>query len=142
MTYLKERKEVNSLFGTYTINVNETNVKFDNDDKFKTATYDFILRGKEGLQRRMIKADRTVEALANPIKFLGDKRQDLYNIANDLEDSFEKTYKRELQRGLSHEKTKQNVQEEIDKLAVKKLKMHNEDYPEDLVKRVIRKLTA
>lgn len=139
-TYLKERANVNSLFGTYSIAENSTILNTDNLNK--DSITDYILRGKDGLQRKIMTSDTTLEALSDPQKFLERKAADLNKILLEVEAVFEKQYVSELRRGLSHAETKKNTVAEVDRQLDKKLRNHKEDFPEELCKRLVKKLTG
>lgn len=138
--YLKERINVNSLFGTYSVLADSDTLNTDgiNNDSIT----DYILRGKDGLQRKIMTSDRTLEALSDPKGFLINKVTDLNKILLEIETTFEKQYVSELRRGLSHAETKKNTVAEVDRQLDKKLRNHKEDFPEELCKRLVKKLTG
>ena len=138
--FMPARLNVNSLFGTYNVAGDTGNITLhpNNDDPMA----DFILRGKDGLQKKILHSDRTITALNDPITFLRRKREDLNAIALSISNQFAIIYSNELKRGLSHEQTKKNTVEEVDRRLDKLLKNHKEDFPDELTKRIIRKLTG
>lgn len=140
--YLAQRTNVNSLFGTYSIAQDSTTATFDNPAQTNQQIFDYILRGKDGIQNKIVSSDRTIEALTNPIPFITRKRADLVRISNELEDTFKRVYAKEINRGLSHEETKKNVTVEVDRIFDREMKNHHEDFPNDLVSRIVKKLTA
>jgi iron-sulfur cluster repair protein YtfE (RIC family) len=143
MAYLPGRANVNSLFGTYTVARNTGIITPDDVDVYGNSTLDYIMRGKDGLQKKIINSNKTIEAITNPTTHLDQKAADLQtNVLDKINADFDRIYKNEIKRGLSLEKTKKNTVEEVDRLLTKYLRYHEENFPIDLTKRVVKKLVG
>lgn len=139
MAYLQKRTAINSLFGVYEIEQDKTNVKFTDINDTEQNIYDNILRGKDGIQKKIMMSEHLATAISSPADFLTKKRNSLAEIVKTLNDEFKKIFKRQLSRNLPLKQTRENTRKEIDILYEKLMKYHNEDFPRDLVERAIIK---
>lgn len=142
MAYINARANVNSLLGAYSINQDSTEITFDNAGITNASIYDKILRGKDSIQTKIKQSDLIVNALAAPVAYLTAKRNALAVIFTQLNDQFRPIYERHLRRNLSLEETKNNTIKEIDELFDQLMKDHNEDYPQSLTERVVKKIVG
>jgi cell division protein YceG involved in septum cleavage len=134
-----KRDNIKSKFGTYTIAADTTNIKFDNEIMTKNQMYDFVLR-QDGLQKKILQSQNLSTGLTNPDTYFQSKQGDLKRIIDELFDLFEKVYQEELKRGLPHNKTKQNVIEEVNRVLDRELKLHYEQFPEEVTNRILKKI--
>lgn len=107
--------------------------------------YDYVLRdknGKESLQATIKRSDRVVNALADPIAFITAKRQDLTTIAEKLAVKYPIVLQRELNKNKTISEARKEAISVIDKKFDKKIKKHNEEYPKELLGKLVRKLVG
>lgn len=142
MEYLKPRANINSLFGQYSIAQNNTDITFDNPNTTDNNIYDFVLRGKDGLQKKIVDTNKSIQALTAPTDWLTAKRADLTRIANELEAEFERVFTRQLKRNIPVREMRENTKKEVDTLYDKLLKLHHEDFPQEMLSKVVKKLTG
>ena len=142
MAYLTARPGINSLFGAYNILQDQTNITYADPGATNASIYDYVLRGKDGIQNKIKKSGDTVEALTAPTEFLAKKRTNLEAIAAELDLEFKKVFRKQLNRNLPIKEVRANTKKEIDALYDKLMKIHNEDYPHELVSRIVKKLTG
>lgn len=142
MTYLEARTAVNSLFGAYTIGRNSNTIRYDREDITNDNIYDNILRGRDGIQRKMQESEKITQALENPALFLTAKRDDLHEMIAKLNTEFRLVFERQLKRNLPLKETRENTRKEIDTLYERLMKYHKEDFPDSLVQRAIKKATG
>ena len=142
MALFSTRDNVNSLFGSY--NVNDTNaaVTWVDDGITNSAIYDKILRGKEGLQNKIKYADNLINAIANPEDFIARKRVNLNTIAEKLATEFRDSMLRNMQRNLPIKEVRENVKKDVDEKYDKLMKFHNQDFPEETLRRIVKKMTG
>ena len=134
-----QRLAVNSLFGLYDVAANTNDITLTAPD---APMYDYILRGKDGIQNKILHSDRTLEALMEPVTHLDKIRNNLEAIAIDLADEFPKIFSRQLNRGITLKEARENTKKEIDIKYDKLMKQHNEDFPKELTHRIAKKLTG
>lgn len=145
MAYLNVRNNINSLFGFYTIPQDQSNVNWDAPNNTNQMAYDYVLRdknGKESLQATIKRSDRVVNALADPIAFITAKRQDLTTIAEKLAVKYPIVLQRELNKNKTISEARKEAISVIDKKFDKKIKKHNEEYPKELLGKLVRKLVG
>jgi len=143
--YLDRRANVNSLFGYYTIEQDQTNVTWDAINNTNAMAYDYVLRdkkGKESLQATIKRSDKVVTALTNPIAFITLKRADLKTIAEHLATKYPIVLQRELNKNKTISEARKEAVSVIDKKFDKKMKKHNEEYPKELLGKLVRKLVG
>lgn len=141
-----EKRKINSLFGPLVGTKASPEYKFSEEEGDKTiidnSIKDYVLRGKRGLQSKIVNADKVIGAMTNPTGYLNAKYNSLESMVTSLENRFKEVYERESKRGISQDEVKKNVSAEINRLMDKEIKIHNEDFPHDLVSRAVRKLTG
>lgn len=141
MDIIAARTKVNSLFGYYSVDA-KAEIKWEKDDETEGAMLDKILRGKDGIQNKIISSDKIVSAVTDPIKFISGKRTDLANIAVKLTTEFQESMLRNMQRNLPLKEVRENVKKDVDEKHDKLMKFHSQDFPEEIVKRIVKKLTG
>lgn len=142
MDLFANRIGVNSLFGAYTVNNRSAEVSWDVPDTTNQAIYDKILRGKEGLQNKIKYADNLINAIADPEDFIARKRGDLAAIAEKLSTEFRDSMLRNMQRNLPIKEVRENVKKDVDEKYDKLMKFHHQDFPEETLKRIVKKMTG
>lgn len=145
MAYLNARNNINSLFGLYTIAQDQTEVGWVDNNATNNMAYDYVLRdkkGKESLQATIKRSDRVVTALSDPIAFLTAKRLNLNEIATKLTKKYPEVLQRELNKNKTISEARKEALSVIDKKFDKKIKKHNEEYPKELLGKLVRKLVG
>ena len=139
---MEVRTNVNSLFGQFTSAVDTGAITWGVPDTTNAAVSDFVMRGKHGLQQKIVASNKAIEAIGMGGTFLTEKRADLIGILNKLYTKFDTTYGEEIKRGLTLKETKENTVNIVNKELDRLLKLHHEKFPEELCKKVIRKLVG
>lgn len=140
MAFLNQRDNVNSLFGTYSIAQNQNTITYDNNDRTNESMYDYILRGKDGLQKKIMDTNKTLQSINEPDTYLTAKRADLNRIAVLLEGEFNTVFQRQLKRNIPLKEVRENTKKEVDLLYDRLMKLHMEDYPPENNQRILKKL--
>lgn len=138
------RNNINSLFGLYTVDVDNGNITWVNDNNTNAKVYDYVLRdnGKKSIQASIRNSDKVLKAIQSPVDFLTAKTGDLVTIANSLSKKYPKILQRYLNRNLPIGEARKKALEDLDKKFDNKMKKHNEEYPKELVGKLVRKLTG
>lgn len=137
-TYLKKRKDVKSVFGTYTIEENKVEPTLAQDDNYIA---DYLLRngGRDSLQKKLVNADKFSEALSDPSAFILRKAQDLSSMVATLKTLHNESFKRYSVRNIPLKEVRAKVKKDLDEKFKSLLSDHEEDFPKDLVSRAITK---
>ncbi len=137
-TYLKKRKDVKSVFGTYTIEENKVEPILAQDDNYIA---DYLLRngGRDSLQKKLVNADKFSEALSDPSAFILRKAQDLSSMVATLKTLHNESFKRYSVRNIPLKEVRAKVKKDLDEKFKSLLSDHEEDFPKDLVSRAITK---
>lgn len=138
---MEVRTNVNSLFGQFTSAVN-TGVITWTGANTNAAISDFVMRGKHGLQQQIVASNKAINAIGMGAEFLTAKRADLVEILDKLYAKFNTIYTEEVKRGLTLKETKENTVNVVNKELDRLMRLHHEKFPDELCKKVIRKLVG
>jgi len=136
------RDNVNSLFGLFNIDRQTGIVAPVNADIFRDNVYDHVLRGKNGIQMKIKNSEKMVNALANPSLYLENKRNDLMQIAVKLDTEFETSFRRHISRNIPLKEARENTKKDVDELYDKLMKFHQQDFPDEIVQRLVKKMVG
>ncbi len=141
-TFLKERKEVRSVFGLYSIPGNDVNV--DGAKLSDDSIYDYLVRdkGKDSIQAKIIRSEKSVSAVATPTEFLTLKMNDLVKMVDLLKGETKRTLTRYLNRNMPIKEAREKTRKDLDAKFMQLMKDHEEDFPKSDVSRAIKKLTG
>lgn len=140
--FAKERKDVKSVFGTYTIGTDGPEITADTLSA--DSIYDYLVRqdGRNGLQAKMKFADRGIEAMTSPDKFFEDKQKDLVKIVGILKESAKNTFQRYLNRNIPVKEAREKTRKDLDAKFLTLMKDHEEDFPKDILSKIVTKLVG
>lgn len=140
--FLKVRTNVKSVFGTYSIKKDEVTV--DGTNLQVDSIYDYLVRngGKESIQARIQKSDKSTSAVATPLVYLDDKKKDLVAMVEILKKSAETTFTRYLNRNMSVKEAREKTRKDLDAKFMQLMKDHEEDFSKTDTSRAIKKLTG
>ncbi len=140
--FLNVRTDVRSVFGTYTIPKNK--VEVDGTNLNDGAIYDYLVRdkGKEGIQAKIMRSEKSVSAVATPIDFLTLKMQDLVGMVRTLKENSKTIFERYLNRNMPIKEAREKTRKDLDAKFMQLMKDHEEDFPKSDVTRAIKKLTG
>lgn len=129
MEYLKRRNNVNSLFGTYVIAQNSTEVVFNAgvDDNI----YDYILRDPKvkSLNNEIEQVQINFNIKKNPQTYLVNKTSNLEKIAKECKKFFKKKFEFYLNAGYDQETAEKKATEATNHEKDELMKIHKKKYP-------------
>ena len=140
--FLKARTDVKSVFGKYSIPKDD--VKVDGKGLEDASIYDYLVRngGKESIQARIQKSDKSTSAVATPLTYLDDKKKDLIAMVEILKTSAETTFARYLNRNMTVKEAREKTRKDLDTKFMQLMKDHEEDFSKTDTSRAIKKLTG
>lgn len=140
--FLKERTDVKSVFGKYTIPKNSVTV--DGTGLSADSIYDYLVRngGKESIQAKIQRTDKSVSAVSTPLAFLEEKKKDLSNMVTLLKGSAKTIFERYLNRNMSVKEAREKTRKDLDTKFMQLMKDHEEDFSKTDTSRAIKKLTG
>lgn len=136
------RNVVNSLFGTYTVAQDTGIATWDDVGVTNANVYDKLLRGKDSIQTKIKQSDKIVNALADPTGFIYQRLEDLSRIAGLLKTEFERSFQVHASRNIPMKNVRENVKKDVDELYDKLMMFHNQDFPTDILQRIVKKLVG
>lgn len=138
----EQRNNVNSLFGLYNVDRQTGEIALADPGRFNDNVYDHVLRGKDGIQMKIKNSDKLVNALSNPSAYLENKRNDLKQIAIKLDGEFETSFRRHISRNIPLKEARENTKKDVDELYDKLMKFHQQDFPDEIVQRLVKKMVG
>lgn len=141
--FLNVRTDVRTVFGKYTI-AKDTNTLTDSTGLSNDSIYDYLVRdkGKESIQAKIMRSEKSVSAVATPIDFLTLKRTDLVGMVKTLKESAKTIFERYLNRNMPIKEAREKTRKDLDAKFMQLMKDHEEDFPKSDVTRAIKKLTG
>ena len=142
MTYLKQRSDVINVFGKYTIAADSVTV--DGTNISGESIYDYLIRdkGKESIQAKILRSEKSVSAVSSPLTYLDDKKKDLVAITENLRKSVKDIFERYLNRNMPIKEAREKTKKDLDTKFLQLMKDHEEDFPKSDTSRAIKKLTG
>lgn len=141
--FTKARKDVRSVFGTYSIGDDAPELTantFGTDG----SVYDYLVRadGKDGLQAKIIRSDLGIEGIKTPTAFLKRKQADLVKIVSILKKSAQDTFERYMKRNIPIKEARDKTRKDLDTKFLSLMKDHEEDFPKSVLDTAVKKLVG
>lgn len=125
-----KRTAVKSVFGTYTIKEDETDLVFTPDDD---STYDFILRDPQykSIQNEIVQAQNYSLIQFDPKTYLENKRKDIIDIADKLKAKYIEDFTQLLKESFTESEAKKMALEQSQKRKEFLMNIHKKKFPKD-----------
>ncbi len=125
-----ERKNIKTVFGTYDIEVDSTDVKLSAD----SSIYDYVLRDPQykSLQYEIEQVGNNSNIMMNPAQYVKDKNEDIVRIANELQVSYKKDYIALLNQSYTQSQARKIALEQSKKRKEFLMELHKKKFPKEL----------
>ena len=129
-SFLKKRTNVKSVFGTYTIEQDATDVTFGADPTF----YDYVLRDPQykSIQNEIEQVANNSNIMMNPSQYIKDKNDDIIKIANKLKESYKADYIQLLEQSYTQSEARKMALEQSAKRKEFLMSLHKKKFPKEL----------
>lgn len=130
MAFLKKREKVQSVFGTYDIEEDKTDIKFGADPSF----YDYVLRDPQykSIQNEIEQVANNSNIIMAPAQYMKDKNADIINIANKLKESYRADYIQLLTQSYTQSEARKIALEQSAKRKEFLMSIHKKKFPKEL----------
>ena len=98
------------------------------------------IMSKTGILKEQILADRYINGIKNPDEYLEAKQRAMNAIGKELTEIYLNEYQRNLGNGTPREKVSEKAMEYVNQRKAHLMKLHNEQYPLELTKKVFGKI--
>ncbi len=125
-----ERKNIKTVFGTYDIEGDSTDVKLSAD----SSIYDYVLRDPQykSLQYEIEQVGNNSNIMMNPAQYVKDKNEDIVRIANELQVSYKKDYIALLNQSYTQSQARKIALEQSKKRKEFLMELHKKKFPKEL----------
>ncbi len=125
-----ERKNIKTVFGTYDIEKDSTDVKLSAD----SSIYDYVLRDPQykSLQYEIEQVGNNSNIMMNPAQYVKDKNEDIVRIANELQVSYKKDYIALLNQSYTQSQARKIALEQSKKRKEFLMELHKKKFPKEL----------